>query len=226
MTEEEDPLDLTKPTKYDYPALAPEEASAFHNEVVPDGVTPMEHIDGQVEKAKAEGGIVFDAKFNASAAAAIHLGVPHERILESVGEMHDCTCLDCRSIWLPKEKQGPGHFGSRFGPLDAVIRVFKGEYDTPDAIFLSDVIEVDCDEGWAIRVREPIHICHNCWKGWCVWKDRGEFSVVGIPIPTADVTDVHSTLTTEENLDFPLCSECGHHHGNAAAHGTTTLTQS
>jgi hypothetical protein len=157
--------------------LTPEEANEFHNEAVPDGMAPMEYINSQLAQAREMGAVITEPM--------------------NVGEQHDCTCLDCRSIWLPKEKQGPGHFGSRFGPLDAVIRVFKGEYDQPDAIFLSDVIEVDCDEGWAIRVREPIYICHNCWKGWCVWKDRGVFSVVGIPIPTADVTDVHSTITEE-----------------------------
>jgi hypothetical protein len=207
--EEEDPFDLTLPAKFNYP--------------LPEGVDPMEHISSEIERAKEEGGIVFD-----NANALTH--VPGHSVtctcidcreatpaMGDVGEQHDCTCLDCRSIWLSKEKQGPGHFGSRFGPQDSVIRVFKGEYDTPDAIFLPDVIEVDCDAGWAIRVREPIHICRNCWKGYCCWRDRGEFSVVGIPIPT---------LTTEENLDLPLCSECGHHHSNASAHGTTTLTQS
>jgi hypothetical protein len=148
--------------------LSPEEAREFHNEEVPEGMTPAAYITQQIEDAKAKGGIIFDA-------------VKQMDVMQwgDVGEPHDCTCLKCRSIWLPKERQGPGHFGTRFG-MEAILHVFKGQYDKPDAIFLADVIEVDCDEGWALRVRQPIHVCRNCWQGVCVWKDRGEFSVIGL----------------------------------------------
>lgn len=154
------------------PELDPEEARHFVDTsprqigeelgLHPDDLTddPMQFIENVKKIAEERGGVV------------------HELYGTQLKPEHICHCASCYRIWFPYRKQTPGHFGTRFG--DAILQVFKGEYDQEGAEKLMDVVEVDCDEGYAIRLSDPPHICHNCWQGPCLWKDRGEFSVVGI----------------------------------------------
>ncbi len=89
-------------------------------------------------------------------------------------EGHRCHCASCWGPVKPsQERLTPHHYSVAFG--DAVLQVAKmidGEW-----LSINDAVEVNVDDDYALRVSVPTHTCSNCWRGVCMFKDKGEFGV-------------------------------------------------
>ena len=127
------------------------------------GGNPMRLIEESIDLATAVG-----AKINRNPIpqyAGSFLDMP---------EGHHCHCALCYATVKPSaEPKSKHHYSVEFG--DAVLRVAKmldGAW-----VPIGDAVEVNVDEDWAIRVSMPAHTCANCWRGTCLYKDKGEFGV-------------------------------------------------
>jgi len=123
---------------------------------------PLGYIEVQKAAALKAGGLVIDSAAN----------MPEPYIPP---RDHRCQCAGCDfRVRLHETRLSQHHYGTAFG--DQVITVVKMVDGQPSEA-LPDVVEVNVDDDYAIRVSVPPHFCQNCWKGFCMYRDNGEFGV-------------------------------------------------
>jgi hypothetical protein len=138
---------------------------------IPTPIHPGAYIKQQIEFAEMVGAKVdYDPMRVAQPRwPATWLDMPRE---------HVCHCAGC-GVWLGDKRESPHHYSIKLG--DAVLQVAQrvdGEWT-----LLDDVVEVNVDEDYAIRVTKPLHECGYCQRrrggggGVCLYKDKGEFGV-------------------------------------------------
>jgi hypothetical protein len=100
--------------------------------------------------------------------------IPSSGSFMDMPEGHHCHCALCYATVAPsRAPESKHHYSVEFG--DWVLRVAKmldGAW-----VAIEDVLEVNVDADWAIRVSVPVHTCANCWRGTCLYRDKGEFGV-------------------------------------------------